>query len=121
MKRNNKTRALLVAACLVLCGSFIVSFAPPANAQGGVAASPPSQNIVKTQFAVQRMLNQSLQVRDLTAVPGLHTFTYSPALRDKMQKVFDSGGYQYGDLVVIYYKSGTTVALNIKGKPSKKK
>jgi hypothetical protein len=121
MKRNNKIRALLFAACLVLCGGFVVSPASPANAQSGLSTSSPSQNTVKTQFAVQRMLNQSLQVRDLTVVPGLHTFTYSPAIRDKMQKVFDAGGYQYGDLVVIWYKSGTTVALNIKGKPSKKK
>ena len=119
MKRNNKTRALLVAACLVLYGGLVVS--PAANAQSGPSTSSPSRNIIKTQFAVQRMLNQSLQVRDLAVVPGLHTFTYSPAIRDKMQKLFDAGGYQYGDLVIIWYQSGTTVALNIKGKPSKKK
>jgi hypothetical protein len=121
MKRNNKTRALLVAACLVLCGGFVVSSAPPADAQSGPSTSSPSRNIIKTQFVVQRMLNQSLQVRELAVVPGLHTFTYSPAIRDKMQKLFDAGGYQYGDLVVIWYQSGTTVALNIKGKLSKKK
>jgi hypothetical protein len=38
-----------------------------------------------------------------------------------MQKIFNEGGYQYGDKVVVWYQSGSTVALNIKGKPSKKK
>ena len=57
----------------------------------------------------------------MTDVRELHTFTYSPAIRDKMQKIFNAGGYQYGDKVVIWYKSGTDVALKIKGKPSKTK
>ena len=65
------------------------------------------------------MSNQSLQVRDVDPVPALHTFTYSPAIRDKMQKIFDAGGYQFGDRVAIWYRSGTNIALNIKGKPTK--
>ncbi len=36
-----------------------------------------------------------------------------------MQKIFDAGGYQYGDKVAILYKPGSTVALRIAGKPSK--
>lgn len=51
----------------------------------------------------------------------IHTFTYSPSLHEKMQEIFNAGGYQYGDKVVVWYRQGTTVALNIKGKPSKKK
>lgn len=121
MKRNNKTYALPIAACFVLCGAMLAISSPVARAQNGISTSPQSQKIVKTQFAVERMSSQSLQVRDLTAVPALHTFTYSPAIRDKMQKVFDAGGYRYGDLVVLWYRSGTNVALKIKGKPSKKK
>jgi hypothetical protein len=38
-----------------------------------------------------------------------------------MEKILDSGGYQYGDKVEIFYTSGTTVALRIDGKPSKPK
>jgi hypothetical protein len=67
------------------------------------------------------MLYQSLQVRSFADVHTLHTFTYSPEIRDKMQKVFNAGGYQYGDKVVIWYRQGSEIALNIKGKPSKKK
>jgi len=117
MKRKNKTHALIVAAWLLLCGGLVISSAPPAIAQGGPSSA--SQRIIKTQFVVQRMSNQSLQVRDLDAVPALHTFTYSPAIRDKMQKIFDAGGYHFGDRVAIWYRSGTNIALNIKGKASK--
>ena len=67
------------------------------------------------------MMNGSLQVRDIADVPALHTFTYSPGIRDKMAQIFNAGGYQYGDKVVIRYQRGTYVALNIKGKPSKTK
>ena len=120
MKRS-KTRVMVFAASLVLCGAVIADLVPLAGAQSGQPTFPQPQRVIKTQFAVQRMMYQALQVRDLAAVPQLHTFTYSPRIRDKMQKVFDAGGYQYGDKVVVWYQSGTTVALNIKGKPSKQK
>jgi hypothetical protein len=67
------------------------------------------------------MLYQSLQVRSLADIRELHTFTYSPAIRDKMQNIFNAGGYQYGDKVVVWYKRGEDVAFKIKGKPSKPK
>ena len=67
------------------------------------------------------MLYQSLQVRSLADMRELHTFTYSPGLHDKMQAIFNAGGYQYGDKVVVWYRQGTSIALNIKGKPSKAK
>jgi len=120
MKRS-KTRAIVFAASLILSGAVVADFVPLAAAQSAQSASPQTQRVIKTQFVVQRMMYQALQVRDLAAVPGLHTFTYSPGIRDKMQKVFDAGGYQYGDRVVVWYQSGTSVALNIKGRPSKKK
>ena len=65
------------------------------------------------------MLYQSIQVRSLTDMKELHTFTYSPEIRDKMQNIFNAGGYQYGDKVVVWYRHGGSVALKIKGKPSK--
>jgi len=38
-----------------------------------------------------------------------------------MQRIFNAGGYQYGDKVTVWYRSGTDVALKIKGKPSNRK
>jgi len=49
----------------------------------------------------------------------IHTFTFSPDLKDKMQAIVDKGGYQYGDRVKILHQAGQSVALKISGKPSK--
>lgn len=66
-----------------------------------------------------RMLYNAIQVRGIANPLENHTFSYSPAIRDKMQKVFNQGGYQYGDQVEIWYERGADVALKIKGKRSK--
>lgn len=50
---------------------------------------------------------------------SLETFALSPQVADKMQKIIDKGGYQYGDKVTIYYDPTTKRALKLKGKPSK--
>ncbi len=73
----------------------------------------------KTRYQVLRMMSTAIQVQSLVNEREIHTFTYSDQIRDQMQKLLDRGGYQYGDKVVIQYKLGTDVALNIKGKPSK--
>jgi hypothetical protein len=120
MKRN-KSRALLLAVAFVLCGVALASFAPVASAQNATSTAPQPQQIIKTQFVVLHMLYQSLQVRGLADIREIHTFTYSPGIRDKMQAVFNAGGYQYGDKVAVWYRHGTDIALKIKGKPSKTK
>jgi hypothetical protein len=114
---RNKTYALLLAVALALCGALLASCAPRAEAQSG----PPAAPIIKTRFEVQRMTSQSLQVRGLSDVHELHTFTFSPEIRGKMQNVLNAGGYQFGDKVVVWYRRGETVAVKIKGKPSKPK
>jgi hypothetical protein len=118
---RNKTHALLLAAAVILCGAVLASSLPEANAQSTLAATPQSQQIIKARFSVLYMLYQSIQVRGLVDLREIHTFTYSPEIRDQMQKLFNAGGYQYGDKVVVWYRQGGTVALKIKGKPSKPK
>ena len=116
---RNKIHALLLGAAQVICVVALASFAPSARAQSAPAAAPSTQKIIKTHFVVVHMLYQSLQVRSVADARDLHTFTYSPKIRDKMQSVFNAGGYQYGDKVVVWYKRGDDVAFKIKGKPSK--
>ncbi|HSZ20936.1 MAG TPA: hypothetical protein VK770_14165 [Candidatus Acidoferrum sp.] len=118
---RNKTHALLLAAALVLTGALLASFAPEASARSTPAPAPQSQKVIKTHFVVMHTLYQSLQVRSLVDIYELHTFTYSPQIRDQMQRIFNAGGYQYGDKVTVWYRSGTDVALKIKGKPSNRK
>jgi hypothetical protein len=110
---------LLLAAAFALCAALLASFAPAAGAQGAPSPIPESQKIIKVRFEVLHMLYQSIQVRSLANMRELHTFTYAPEIRDKMQNIFNAGGYQYGDKVVVWYRRGGQVALKIKGKPSK--
>ena len=116
---RNKTHAFLLVAGLVLCGVVLASAAPTASAQSAPAAASQTQKIIKTHFVVLHMLYQSLQVRSLVDMRELHTFTYSPQIRGKMQNILNAGGYQYGDKVVVWYRRDTNVAFKIKGKPSK--
>ena len=118
---RNKTHALLLAAAFALCGVVLIASAPAASAQSAPASSPQSQKIIKTHFVVMQMMYQSLQVRGVADARELHTFSYSPAIRDKMQSILKEGGYQFGDNVVVWYKPGENVAYKIKGKPSKPK
>lgn len=55
-------------------------------------------------------------VRERADERMIHTFTYAPAIKDAMQKVFDAGGYQSGDKVKVLYLQGQTVALKVRGK-----
>lgn len=62
---------------------------------------------------------QTMMVREQDNPRNIHTFTYSPKVQQKMEKVLENGGYQHGDKVKILYQVGQTVALEIHGKPSK--
>ena len=50
---------------------------------------------------------------------AIQTFSLSQEASEKMQKIVDKGGYQYGDKVTVYYDPGTMKAFKFKGKPSK--
>jgi hypothetical protein len=123
---RNKNHALLLASALALCGALLASFTPEASAQAPAAQAPAAQTpqthkIIKTHFVVEHMLLQSLQVHSVNDTRDLRTFSYSPKIRDKMQRILNAGGYQFGDKVVIWYGRDTELALNIKGRPSLKK
>jgi hypothetical protein len=62
---------------------------------------------------------QSITVRGGENERQVRTFTYGPEIRDKMQALFERGGYQYGDKVTIESQPNSDVALSVKGKPSK--
>jgi len=68
---------------------------------------------------VLRFNSVAITVGSLQDPRIIHTFTYSPAVRKKVEKMLETGGYQYGDRVKIRYRPGSSVALAISGKPSK--
>lgn len=123
MTPPSRLRALSLAAAIVLSAAILVISVPPAGAQDPAASAAPSaapsEKVIKTRFEVLHMLYQSIQVRSLTDMRELHTFTYAPAIRDQMQNIFNNGGFQYGDKVEVWYHPGESVALRVKGKPSK--
>jgi hypothetical protein len=93
--------------------------APAVRTARGSAASKksPKGNWLKAE--VIHFDSNSMIVREEANERVVHTFTYAPELKDKMQQILDRGGYQYGDKVKILYEPGQTVALKVHGKPSK--
>jgi hypothetical protein len=120
MTRKNKFAILRLAALAVCAAAFSVhaqdTSTPPITIKSAPVTSPKP---LKTRFEVLHMFTNSIQVRSLTNGLEVHTFAYSDQIHDSMLKVFDQGGYQYGDKVEIWYQQGADVALKIKGKPSK--
>ncbi len=119
MTRSRKIAFLLGAALSLVS---VLGIAPRAGARttSPTQSSPaPAAKPVKAKFTVMRMLYNAIQVRGIANPLENHTFSYSDAIRDKMQKLFNQGGYQYGDQVEIWYERGADVALKIKGKRSK--
>ncbi|MBZ5662800.1 MAG: hypothetical protein LAO08_20560 [Acidobacteriia bacterium] len=118
---RNKKFALLALISLAFCAARISARAQDINTPVITikSAPPASPKPLKTRFEVLHMFTNSIQVRSLVNGLEVHTFIYSDQIHDSMQKLFDQGGYQYGDKVEIWYMQGTEVALKIKGKPSK--
>jgi ABC-type uncharacterized transport system auxiliary subunit len=71
------------------------------------------------QWRVVAATNTSLVVRDPQSERTIVTFTYSDKVRLKMQKIIDNGGYQYDDKVRIRHEDGQTIAMDLKGRPSR--
>ena len=95
----------------------------PANGQPNPKSAFPakatSPKPVWLKGEVVRADANSITVRHLDNALALETFTFAPGIQDKMRKIFDRGGYQYGDKVSVLRQPGQTVALKIHGKPSK--
>ena len=81
------------------------------------AANRKIQNWLKAE--VVHADSNSIIVREQQNGMAIHTFNFSPEMRDQMQAILDQGGFQYGDKISILYMPGQTVALRIHGKPSK--
>jgi hypothetical protein len=86
------------------------------------SSSDKSQNTAKSNWMKGEVIHadsNEIVVREEQNGMMIHTFTYTPELRERMQTISNNGGYQYGDKVKIRYQAGQTVALKIHGRPSK--
>jgi hypothetical protein len=122
MKKYNLIAAVVLAAGLTL--------GAPVRAQSSLSApitvrsssSKASDSSAKGNWLKAEIIHadlHSMVVREQDNGMMIHTFTYTPDVQALMQKVVEQGGYQYGDKVQILYQQGQTVALRVRGKPSK--
>lgn len=109
---------------LVALAAFLVA-APAVHAQV-IEAGPPVKIVpekpLKGTWLHAEVISctaAAITVREPKEPRKIHTFSYSPELREKMMKLMDSGGYQNGDRVKIQYNPQSGIATAIRGKPSK--
>jgi hypothetical protein len=116
------------AALLAAPGAFAApqGQAPPGQApQDAVKTAPPVQakhprpKLDKYKGRVLAFNKAQMIVQSADNEKMVWTFQYSVDLQPKVIDWLNAGGFQYGDSVVVYTNPGTTVAVKIKGKPSK--
>jgi hypothetical protein len=131
-------RIIKVAGCgLPLMLAVAGFFSQPAAAQGpatvpiivaetaapiivaAVKPKPKNTGLDKFEGFVMHANNAQITVRAKGNDLAIRTFPLSQAASEKMQKIIDKGGYQYGDKVTVYYVPATSQAIKFKGKPSK--
>jgi len=85
------------------------------------AVKPKPKNVGLDKFEgfVMHANNAQITVRAKGNDMAIRTFPLSQAASEKMQKLIDKGGYQYGDKVTVFYEPATSKAIKFKGKPSK--
>jgi hypothetical protein len=110
--------AILLAAALLLGGAPVaaqVSEEKPVKASN----KQPTPRIEKFKGQVLYANVMQITVQSVENTAFVRTFTYSPKLAERMQKLAEQGGYQPGDKVEVHFEAGGNVAVRIKGKPSK--
>ena len=86
---------------------------------GAVKPKPKPTGLDKFEGFVMHANNAQITMRAKGNDMTIRTFPLSQAASEKMQKIIDKGGYQYGDKVTVYYEPATSRAIKFKGKPSK--
>jgi len=84
-----------------------------------VTSNPPKGGTEKFKGQVLSSNSESMVVRGGANLMLVRTYNFSPSVHAKMLQIIAHGGYRYGDKVEIESETGSNVALNIKGKPSK--
>jgi hypothetical protein len=127
LARPGKFSKLVAIGVLFAGFACTALLAAPASAQQPTAVDTSSPIVVKQTKAKPVWLKaqvvhgdrQTLTVREVDHPMNIHTFTYSPKAQDQMNSVLDAGGYHRGDVIKVSYQPGQTVALAIKGRPSR--
>ena len=96
------------------------AFAAAAQETGKpIRLKAPKPKIEKFKAEVIHASSIQIIVRSRENEKMVRTFTYSPKVKEHMEKIINRGRYQPGDKVEIHHEAGSDVALKVKGKPSK--
>jgi hypothetical protein len=125
--KSFKTFAIFGSAFALACAMALPVAAQtdrtaPIVVRSANSSTAKAQNSAKGNWLKAEVIHadaNEMVVREEQNERMIHTFTYTPALQTRMQRISDNGGYKYGDKVKIRYQTGQTVALKIHGRPSK--
>jgi len=84
-----------------------------------VKPKPKPTGLTKFEGFVLHANTAQITARAKNDERSIQTFSLSQEASNKMQKIVDKGGYQWGDKVTLYYDPATMKASKFKGKPSK--
>jgi hypothetical protein len=113
---QSSIRAILVVTAVLVAGATTATQRDTSKPIPVKALKP---KLVRFRGEVLHANSVQITVRSQENERVIQTFTYAPKVRDQMQQIIDRGGYQYGDKVEIEHQAGSSVALRVKGKPSK--
>ena len=82
-------------------------------------SKPKTSNLTKFVGYVQNANIAQITLRAKGNGVSIQTFSLTRPASEKMQKIVDMGGYQYGDKVTVYYDPATRKAFKFKGRPSR--
>jgi hypothetical protein len=117
MKRSDK---LAILAALAFAGACVpVPAKAQTSARSPVMVKEVPAKPIWLKAEVLHFDSNSIIVQKAGDERVILTFTYGPSARAQIQKALSKGGYQHGDKVRIRYQRGQTVALAVRGKPSK--
>ena len=84
------------------------------------AVKPKTTNgLAKFEGFVMHANIAEITVRAKDRELSIRSFSLSRAASEKMQKIVDKGGYQFGDKVTVFYDPANLKAVKIKGKASR--
>lgn len=113
--RTTSIRTALLAVAAVAFAS--VAFAQVESGRPVQLKSKP--RVLKFRGEVIHATAYQIVVRSRENEKLVRTFTYTPKVKEQIDRIIDRGGYQAGDKVEIQHEAGSDVAIKIKGKPSK--
>jgi hypothetical protein len=122
MKNSSKLAAAVLLAAAAFSG--LPAAGQSMSAPIVVKSSPAidAKNAAKGNWLHAEVIHvdsNSMVVREQGNGMMVHTFTYTPQVQAQIQRILNGGGYQYGDKIKVLYQQGQTVALKVRGKPSK--